>query len=66
VHGGAELLRALLGALDALDSHGHRRNGFWIVQVGDLLDRHAPREANLAAARLAAEALDVGSPATMR
>jgi hypothetical protein len=32
---------------------------FWIVQVGDLLDRNASPAANLATARLAADALDV-------
>ena len=59
VHGRVDLLRALLRALGALDSHEHRRRGFWIVQVGDLLDRRASREANLEVARLAVESLDV-------
>jgi Calcineurin-like phosphoesterase len=59
VHARADLLRALLRAVGALDSRGHRRRGFWIVQVGDLLDRRASPEANLAAARLGVEALDV-------
>jgi hypothetical protein len=59
VHGRADLLRALLRVLGALDSRLRRRRGFWIVQVGDLLDRRASREANLRAARLAVEALDV-------
>jgi hypothetical protein len=59
VHGRASLLRALLCALGALDSSSHRRRGFWIVQVGDLLDRRASCESNLTTARLAVEALDV-------
>jgi hypothetical protein len=59
VHARADVLRALLAALGALDSRGRRRRGFWIVQVGDLLDRRATAEANLRTARLAAEAFDV-------
>jgi Calcineurin-like phosphoesterase len=59
VHARAGVLRGLLGALGALDSRGRRRDGFWIVQVGDLLDRRATPEANLRTARLAVEALDV-------
>ena len=59
VHGRVDLLRALLRAIGALDAHERRRSGFWIVQVGDLLDRRASREANLAVARFAAESLDV-------
>jgi hypothetical protein len=53
------VLRALLKALRVLDSRGKRRDGFWIVQVGDLLDRRARAEANLRTARLAVAALDV-------
>lgn len=59
VHARAGALRALLRRLGALDSRGRRRAGFWIVQVGDLLDRRASPEANLDTARLAARALDV-------
>jgi hypothetical protein len=49
----------MLGALGVLDDRGRRRGGFWIVQVGDLLDRRATPEANLRAARLAVDAIDV-------
>lgn len=59
VHARADVLRALLGALGVLDSRGRRREGFWVVQVGDLLDRRATPEANMGTARLAADALDV-------
>jgi hypothetical protein len=59
VHARAEVLRGLLNGLGVLDSRGRRRAGFWIVQVGDLLDRRARPEANLRTARLAARAVDV-------
>jgi len=59
VHARTDVLRALLVALGVLDAGGHRRPGFWVVQVGDLLDRRAKPEENLRAARLAAEAVDV-------
>ena len=59
VHARADLLRELLVSLGALHPRARRRDGFWIVQVGDLLDRHATPEANLRTARLAAESLDV-------
>lgn len=59
VHARAGVLRALLGAIGALDSRGRRRRGYWIVQVGDLLDRRASPEDNLEAARVAAGSLDV-------
>ena len=59
VHARADVLRALLAALGVTDSRGRRRDGYWIVQVGDLLDRHAGREANLRTARLAVHTLDV-------
>ena len=59
VHARTDLLRSLLAAVGALDSRGRRRGGFWIVQLGDLLDRRASREDNLRAARLAVETLDV-------
>lgn len=59
VHARPEVLRALLGALGVVDSRGRRREGFWVVQVGDLLDRRATAEANMSTARLATDALDV-------
>ena len=59
VHARPEVLRGLLASLGVLDSRGRRRDGFWIVQVGDLLDRRARPEANLTTARLAVEALDL-------
>lgn len=59
VHARPDLLRGVLAAIGALDSHGRRRAGFWIVQVGDLLDRRAEPEANLQTARLAADTVDV-------
>ena len=44
VHGRVDLLRALLRALGALDSHEPRRRGFWIVQVGAVpYNEAAPR-----------------------
>ena len=59
VHARANVLRALLRALGVLDARGRRQEGFWVVQVGDLLDRRATREANMRTARLAVAALDV-------
>lgn len=59
VHARAGVLRSLLVALGALDSRGRRQRGFWIVQVGDLLDRRASPEDNLEAARLAVGSLDL-------
>jgi hypothetical protein len=59
VHARADVLRGLLDSLGVLDSGGRRRAGFWIVQVGDLLDRRARPEANLRTARLAVRAVDV-------
>jgi hypothetical protein len=59
VHGRVDLLWALLRALGALDPREYRRRDFWIVQVGDLLDRRASRNDNLEVARLAVESLDV-------
>ena len=59
VHARAGALRALLQGVGALDSRGRRQAGFWVVQVGDLLDRRASPEANLRTARLAADALDI-------
>ncbi len=59
VHARADLLCALLRTIGAVDSRGRRYGGFWVVQVGDLLDRNASPAANLATARLAARAMDV-------
>lgn len=59
VHARADLLYALLRRLRVVDSRGRRRPGFWVVQVGDLLDRSARPTANLSTAQLAAGALDV-------
>jgi hypothetical protein len=59
VHARPELLHKLLTRLGVLDSRDRRRNGFWIVQVGDLLDRRATPNENLITARLAVEVLDV-------
>jgi Calcineurin-like phosphoesterase len=59
VHARAGALRAVLAAAGVLDARGRRRERAWVVQVGDLLDRHAGDEENLATARLAAEAVDV-------
>jgi hypothetical protein len=59
VHAREEVLRALLRALGVVDARGRRREGFWVAQVGDLLDRRATREANIRTARLAVAALDV-------
>lgn len=59
VHARAEVLRSLLEALGVIDSQARRRKGFWVVQVGDLLDRRARPDANLATARVAAEGVDV-------
>jgi hypothetical protein len=49
----------LLRTLGAVDETGRRDPGWWIVQIGDLLDRRATAGANLATARLAASAVDV-------
>ena len=59
VHARGDVLQGLLNSLGVLDSRGRRRKWFWIVQVGDLLDRRARPEANLRVAQLAAQALDV-------
>jgi hypothetical protein len=59
VHARTELLRAVLGSAGVLDARGRRREDAWVVQVGDLLDRRASLESNLAAAALAAEVFDV-------
>jgi hypothetical protein len=59
VHARAPLLSGMLDALGVFDSRGRRRGGFWIVQVGDLLDRRAEPGANLRTAKLATQAIDV-------
>lgn len=59
VHARTEALRAVLVSSGVLDGRGRRREDAWVVQLGDLLDRHASAADNLAAARLAAETVDV-------
>ena len=59
VHARGDALYSLLRELDLLDSHGRRRPGGRVIQVGDLLDRHADADANLETAQLAAEAVDI-------
>ena len=59
VHARVGVLHGLLRKLGVLDSRGHRQGGFWVVQVGDLLDRRATAESNLRTARLAVSAIDV-------
>jgi calcineurin-like phosphoesterase family protein len=59
VHARTEALRRLLRVLGALDERGRRTRGCWVVQIGDLLDRHATDRANLATARLASSAVDI-------
>jgi hypothetical protein len=59
VHASTAALHALLRATGAVDAGGRRHRGCWVVQLGDLLDRHATDEENLRTARLAAAAIDV-------
>src|SRR6478672_10803950 len=59
VHARTDALYSLLREVGVIDSSGRRRLSGWVVQVGDLLDRKADPEANLATAQLAADALDV-------
>lgn len=59
VHARPDALFSLLRDVGVLDARGRRRRNGWVVQVGDLLDRRATPEENLATAQLAAEALDV-------
>src|SRR4051812_19142490 len=59
VHARGDLLRAVLRDAGVLDARGRRREDAWVVQLGDLLDRRASLEENLAAASLAAETIDV-------
>jgi hypothetical protein len=58
VHARGDALRALLETVGAIDRQGRRCDGFWIVQLGDLLDRRAEPDENLATARLAVAHLD--------
>ncbi|MEA2171013.1 MAG: hypothetical protein QOF76_4313 [Solirubrobacteraceae bacterium] len=59
VHARPHAVQGLLRELGAIDRRGRRRDGWWIVQVGDLLDRHASRSTNLQTARLAVQTMDV-------
>jgi Calcineurin-like phosphoesterase len=59
VHARAGALESLLCAAGVLDRRGRRCRGWSVVQLGDLLDRHAASEANLDTARLAGEAVDI-------
>ena len=59
VHARVGALRTLLRAVGAVDEAGRRNRGCWVVQIGDLLDRHATAEANLATARVAARTVDL-------
>jgi hypothetical protein len=59
VHARHHALEALLRDLGVIGASGRRKRGSWVVQVGDLLDRKAEPEANLATARLAAKSVDV-------
>jgi hypothetical protein len=57
VHARPEALRVVLAAAGVEEAR--RREGAWVVQLGDLLDRQASAEDNLATAGLAADAVDV-------
>jgi hypothetical protein len=59
VHARADALLSLLRAAGVVDRRGRRRGGWSVVQLGDLLDRHASVEANLRTAHLAARTIDV-------
>jgi Calcineurin-like phosphoesterase len=59
VHARADALYSLLREVGVIDARGRRRRAGWVMQVGDLLDRNATREANLETAHLAADSLDV-------
>jgi hypothetical protein len=59
VHARTDALRAVLTETGVLGTRGRRREDAWVVQVGDLLDKHADAADNLAAARLAADSVDV-------
>jgi len=59
VHARPLALLTLLRAIGVIDRSGRRHRRWWVVQLGDLLDRHASVEANLETAQLAAETVDV-------
>ena len=59
VHARPLALLSLLRAVGVIDRRGRRRGRWLVVQLGDLLDRHASVEANLETAQLAAETVDV-------
>jgi len=59
VHARPAALRSLLSAVGVLDPRGRRRRSWSVVQLGDLLDRHASPEANLETAQLAADTIDI-------
>lgn len=59
VHARPHALEALLRAVGAVDDRGRRASGWWVVQVGDLLDRRVAPETNLATARVAQQLVDV-------
>ncbi len=59
VHARRAMLAGLLQELGVIGDDGRRRERAWIVQLGDLLDKHADPEDNLETARLAASTVDV-------
>jgi hypothetical protein len=59
VHARADVPLSLLGAACVVDRRGRRRGRWFVVQLGDLLDRHASVAANLQTAQLAAQTIDV-------
>lgn len=59
VHARSAALHALLRAVGVLDAHDRRDPSWRVVQLGDLLDRHAAPEDNLVTAQLAARTIDV-------
>lgn len=59
LHARPYALEALMRAVGAIDERGRRTPGWWVVQVGDLLDRRASPQANLATARIAHRMIDV-------
>lgn len=59
VHARPHAVEGLLRAVGAIDRRRRRSPDWWIVQVGDLLDRHASPALNLRTARLAQQTMDV-------
>jgi len=59
VHARPAALLSLLSAVGVIDRRGRRQGRWFVVQVGDLLDRRGSAQANLQTARLAAQTLDV-------